>query len=116
MSPVTETKLKIFRRGSLNTETAKEGSRISYNYKRKIVRTHFPTPHEKPTDEGVIEVNDIPIEQIKEKMLTLLSDGKTRYADEIATELRLDVMGVIEAFSQLQEEGKLFVDNDKLQT
>lgn len=70
--------------------------------------------YESCEQEDVIELRDIPIEQIKEEMLSLLSDGITRYADEIAAELRLDIMDVIEAFNQLQEEGKLFVDKNKL--
>lgn len=64
--------------------------------------------------EEVIELRDIPIEQIKAEMLDLQSDGKTRWADEIAEILELDVMDVIEAFNQLQEEGRLFVDNDRI--
>ena len=64
--------------------------------------------------EEVIEVRNIPMSQIKDEMLSLQADGKTRYADEIAEILELDVIDVIEAFSQLQEEDKLFVDNDKL--
>lgn len=52
--------------------------------------------------------------QIGERMLDLLSDGKTRYAEEIAMELKLDYVEVIETFWELQEEGKLFVDSDKL--
>lgn len=64
--------------------------------------------------EDVIEVRDISMEQTKKEMLSLLSDGKTRYADEIATELKLDIRDVIEAFKQLHKEGKLSVDEDKL--
>lgn len=68
---------------------------------------------QQPTEE-VIEIRDIPIDQIKEEMLALMKDGKTRYADEIAAELNLDIKDVIEAFKQLQNEGKLFVDETKL--
>ena len=64
--------------------------------------------------EDVIELRDIPMEQIKAEMLDLQSDGKTRWADEIAEILELDVMDVVEAFNQLQEEGRLFVDNDRI--
>lgn len=68
-----------------------------------------------PTEEiEVTEIRHISIDQIKQEMLSLQADGKTRYADEIAGILGLDIIDVIEAFSQLQEEGKLFVDNDKL--
>ncbi|MGR3174958.1 MAG: hypothetical protein ACUZ8N_10195 [Candidatus Scalindua sp.] len=61
--------------------------------------------------ENVIEVRDIPIEKIKEEMLSLLSDGKTIWADEIAEQLNLDMRDVVKAFKQLQEEGKLFIDD-----
>jgi len=64
--------------------------------------------------EDVIEVRDISMEQTKKEMLSLLSDGKTRYADDIATELKLDIRDVIEAFKQLHKEGELSVDEDKL--
>lgn len=64
--------------------------------------------------EEVIEVRNISIDQIKEEMLLLQADGETRYADEIAEMLKLDVIDVIDAFNLLQEEGKLFIDNDKL--
>ncbi len=62
----------------------------------------------------VIEVRNIPLAQIKKEVLSLLSDGKTKYIDEIAEELNLDFMDVIDAFNQLQEEGKLFIDENKL--
>lgn len=62
----------------------------------------------------VIEARDIPIEKIKEEIVVLMSDGKTRYFDEIAAELKLDIADVVEAFKQLQEEGKLFVDGNKI--
>lgn len=62
----------------------------------------------------IVEVKSIPIEQIKEEMIELLSDKKTRYADEIADELNLDIKDVIEAFDQLQKEGKLFIDGNKI--
>ncbi len=62
----------------------------------------------------IIEIREIPLEQVKKEMLTLLADGKTRYADEIASELKLDIRDVIEAFKQLKAEGKLFIDGNKL--
>lgn len=61
-----------------------------------------------------VEVRSIPIGQIKKEMVKLLSDKKTRYADEIADELNLDIKDVIEAFGQLQKEGKLFIDGNKI--
>lgn len=64
--------------------------------------------------EEIIEIRNISMEQIKEEMISLLSDKKTRYADEIAAELKLDIKDVIEGFRQLQEEGKLFVDEASL--
>ena len=68
---------------------------------------------QQPTEE-IIEIRDIPMTQIKEEMLSLLSDGKTRYIDEIAIELKVDIEIVAEAFRQLQEEGKLFIDGNKI--
>ncbi len=62
----------------------------------------------------VIEVRNIPLAQIKKEVLSLLSDGKTKYIDEIAEELNLDFIDVTDAFNQLQEEGKLFIDENKL--
>lgn len=64
--------------------------------------------------EEVIEIRNIPLQQIKNEMLSLLTDKKTRYADDIAAELKLDIKDVIEAFKQLQKEGKLFVDEASL--
>ncbi len=48
------------------------------------------------------------INKVKAKVLFLQADGKTRFASEIAEMLDLDVKDVVEAFCQLQEEGKLF--------
>lgn len=62
----------------------------------------------------IIEIREIPLEQVKKEMIKLLSDGKTRYADEISAELKLDIKDVTEAFEQLQKEGKLFIDESKL--
>lgn len=62
----------------------------------------------------VIEVREISLEQIKKEMVALLADGKTRYADEIANELKVDIRDVVEAFKQLKAEGKLFIDDSKL--
>ena len=72
------------------------------------------TAHKELAEEEVTEVRDISISQIKKEMLSLLSDGKTRYIDEIAEELNLDFIDVMEAFNQLQEEEKLFIDENKL--
>ena len=47
-------------------------------------------------------------------MLSITSDGKTRYADEIADELNVDIEAVIKAFNGLKEENKLFIDGDKI--
>ncbi len=49
---------------------------------------------------------------INAKILILQADGKTRYASEIAEILDLDVKDVVEAFVQLQEEGKLFTEKE----
>ncbi len=57
-----------------------------------------------------IEIRNIPIEAIKAEMLDLLSDGKMKWASEIAEHLNLDIIEVVEAFKQLQAEGRLFVD------
>lgn len=61
--------------------------------------------------EDVIEVRNIPIKTIKEEMLSLLSDGKMKWAGEIAEQLNLDIKDVVEAFKQLQKEGKLSIDD-----
>ncbi len=52
------------------------------------------------------------INKIKAKILILQADGKTRHASEIAEILDLDVKDVVEAFVQLQEEGKLFTEKE----
>lgn len=45
---------------------------------------------------------------LADKMLELMSDGKTRYSDEIASILNVDIIDVIEVFNILREEGKLY--------
>lgn len=77
----------------------------------KTLTQRLETVVKHETIEDVIEVRDIPIEEIKEEMLSLLSDGKTIWADEIADQLNLDTRDVMKAFKQLQEEGKLFIDD-----
>lgn len=64
--------------------------------------------------EEIIEIRELSIDKLKIEMLELLSDGKTRYFDEIAMKLKVGIENVAEAFKQLQEEGKLSIDENKL--
>lgn len=64
----------------------------------------------------IIEIKEFPREVLKRKMLDLMNDGKTRWADEIATKLEADIVAVIEAFRELEVENKLFIDSDMVQS
>jgi len=61
-----------------------------------------------------MKVRDITIPKIKKEMLSLMSDGKTRYIDEIARELKLDAIDVAIAFDQLNNENRLFSNNGEI--
>jgi predicted transcriptional regulator len=61
-----------------------------------------------------IEIRDFPKEVLKRKMLDLMSDGKTRWGNEIATKLGVDIKAVINAFKELESENKLFIDTDMM--
>ena len=50
----------------------------------------------------------------KDEMVRLLSDGKTRYFDEIAEILKLDIRLVVKGFKELNEEGRLFIDENSI--
>lgn len=124
-APIDISRLEVDIPRQLNRIGRVAGSSGDWGFRNNILVLYKYESAEKvvPTDseaqdllEDVIELRDVPVEQIKEEMLSLQADGETRYADEIAEILKLDVIDVIEAFSQLQEEGKLFVDDDKLQT
>lgn len=77
----------------------------------KTLEQRLEITEKKETIEDVIEVRNIPIETIKEEMLSLLTDGKMKWAGEIAEQLNLDIKDVVEAFKQLQKEGKLSIDD-----
>ena len=89
-----------------------KGGRTEMNKDQKEILAIVMQYVDEPVE--VIDVREISIEQLKEEMVALLSDRKTRYADEIATELKVDIRDVVEAFQQLKAEGKLFIDGDKL--
>lgn len=78
------------------------------------LKAEFEAHRKQEFSSEIIEIRDIPLDKVKEEMLLLMSDGKTRYFDEIATELKVDVQSVVEAFQQLNAEGKLFASGDKI--
>jgi hypothetical protein len=124
----------------VDVKTAKEELELDYSYFPFLFEIPKNIPYQELTDEEVltladkagtfdflndrgediynpsevIEVRNIPLAQIKKEVLSLLSDGKTKYIDEIAEKLNLDFIDVTDAFNQLQEEGKLFIDENKL--
>lgn len=63
-----------------------------------------------PNQNVTSDIRNISDEQAQKEIENLLSDGKTRYFDEIAEILNLDIRMVVESFKKLNVEGKLFVD------
>jgi hypothetical protein len=55
--------------------------------------------------ENIIEVRDIPIEQVKQEVLDLVNKKGKMYYSEIADELNLYILDVINACEQLEQEG-----------
>lgn len=50
---------------------------------------------------------------LADKMLELMSDGKTRYVDQIADILEVSFMDALEVFQFLHKEGKLYQNAKK---
>lgn len=64
--------------------------------------------------QSVIEICEMPLGEIKDKMVKLLSNGETIYVDEIANILQVDIKDALIAFQELKKEGKLFIDGSQL--
>ncbi len=62
----------------------------------------------------IIEIKEFPREVLKKKILEIMSDGKTRWIDEISTKLSADFIDVLKAFKELEAEDKLFIDSDMM--
>ena len=54
MSPITESEMQTFKKGSLKIETAKEGPGLKCSYYRFIVDSPLPFSFEELTDEEVL--------------------------------------------------------------
>jgi hypothetical protein len=54
MSLITEPKIQIFKKGALDTETAKEGPDLKCTYYRFIVDASLPTSSEELTDKEAL--------------------------------------------------------------
>ena len=55
----------------------------------------------------VVELRELSGDQLRDEIKDLMSDGQTRYEDEIADELRVDVLEVLGVLCDMKEAGEV---------
>jgi len=67
---------------------------------------------EEHSEEKVIEVREVTIDEARAEIVDLFAAGETLYYSDIAERLRLDLEMVVEICDKLEEEDMIHVAND----